>query len=170
MPTWVVSCARDVCKPLTWTRQRLQRHRPHRRDDIALAFWNFAQTHYRRPDGTPTGEAENFRLAIRALRKMYGSVPATATKDGFGPKRLELLRASLLAEREQKDPTTDETMKVPGWCRTYANRQVKRIQQIFRWAASEELISPAVSAALDTVKGIHKGSAGARESSRGACG
>lgn len=133
---------------------------------IALAFWNFAQVHYRRPDGTPTGEAENYRLAIRALRKMYGGAPATATKDGFGPKRLKLLRASLLAEREEKDPKTGETVKVRGWCRTYANRQVKRIQQIFRWAASEEMISPAVPAALDTVKGIHKGSAGARESER----
>src|SRR5687767_10930544 len=51
---------------------------------IALAFWNFAQAHYRKA-GTPTGEAENFRLAIRALRNRYGATPATATKDGFGP-------------------------------------------------------------------------------------
>jgi hypothetical protein len=62
---------------------------------------------------------------------MYGAAPATATRDGFGPKRLKLLRASLLAEREEKDPTTSETLKVRGCCRTYANRQVKRIQQIF---------------------------------------
>lgn len=127
---------------------------------IALAFWKYAETRYVKPDGTPTGEAENYRLALRVLRRLYGPTPAVA----FGPKRLKLLRQQALAETEDVDPATGQKVKRPGWCRNYANRQVKRIQQVFRWAASEELIPESAAAALGTVGGLREGMEGARES------
>jgi integrase len=126
---------------------------------IVAAFWRHAQAHCVRPDRTPTGEAENYRLTLRALRQLYGDIPAA----DFGPKRLKALREAVTAGRQQLDPTTGATVECRGWSRTYANRQMKRVQQVFRWAASEELVPAAVAAALDTVAGIRKGSGVARE-------
>jgi hypothetical protein len=66
---------------------------------IVLAFWKHAQARYVHRDGTPTGEAENYRLAIRELRRMYGDTPAAA----FGPKKLKALRSHVLRDREETD-------------------------------------------------------------------
>jgi integrase len=126
---------------------------------VLLAFWKEAKARYVHPDGTPTGEADNYRLAIRALRLMYGDTPAA----DFGPKRLKLFRAHVLKDREEPDPETGEPVKRAGWSRTYTNRQVKRVQQMFRWGASEEMIPGSVPVALDTVDGIRRGANGARE-------
>lgn len=120
---------------------------------VALAFWTHAQARYVRPDGTPTGEAENFRLALRVLRRLYGNIPA----EKFGPKALKALRTYAITDRTETDPETGKPVTVTGWSRTYANRQAKRVQQVFRWAASEELIPPTVPAALDTVGALPPG-------------
>src|SRR4051794_9681756 len=40
---------------------------------LILAFWRFAETHYRHADGTNTGELEGYRLTLRPLRELYGS-------------------------------------------------------------------------------------------------
>jgi site-specific recombinase XerD len=127
---------------------------------IAAAFWRHAQSYYRRADGTPTTEPESIRQALRVLRRLYGDTPAIE----FGPKRLKQLREHMLSEKQTTDPKTAQVVRRPGWCRTYANRQIKRVQLMFRWAASEELIPASVPAALDTVGGLRKGSAAARES------
>jgi hypothetical protein len=69
---------------------------------IALAFWKHAQTFYVDADGKPTGEADNFRHALRPLRRLYGATPAVA----FGPKSLKALRASMLLPQADIDPKT----------------------------------------------------------------
>ena len=46
------------------------------------------------PTASPTGEAENFRFALRPLRRLYG---ATAAAE-FGPKSLKALRAAMLLQ------------------------------------------------------------------------
>jgi hypothetical protein len=88
---------------------------------VALAFWTHAQSYYRKPDGTPTSELDNVRLALKPLRRLYGATPAVA----FGPKALKSLQG--------------EMIKI-GWCRTHINRQVNRVRHVFKWAASQELI------------------------------
>src|SRR4051794_38228613 len=45
-------------------------------NDLILAFSRHAQAHYRKPDGSPSGEFDNFRLAFRPLRRLYGHTPA----------------------------------------------------------------------------------------------
>jgi hypothetical protein len=42
-------------------------------DDLCLMFLDFANGHYRRKDGTPTGTTSNIRDALRCVVKMYGS-------------------------------------------------------------------------------------------------
>src|SRR5262245_14779201 len=49
---------------------------------LLLAFLNHADAYYRRPDGTPTGELQNFVHAVRPVKRLYGTTPARE----FGPK------------------------------------------------------------------------------------
>src|SRR5207244_378183 len=44
--------------------------------ELVLAFWPHVETHYRRPDGTPTGEVNDYKLSLRPLRELYGQTPA----------------------------------------------------------------------------------------------
>jgi hypothetical protein len=89
-------------------------------DHIIHGFWQHAQIHYRRPDGTPTSELDNFRQALRPLRRLYG----TSSPSQFGPKALKAVR---------------EHMAANGWCRANINKQVSRIKSVFRWAVENEL-------------------------------
>ena len=58
-------------------------------NEVVLAFWTrFAETHYRRADGTLTGELGNFRDSLRPLRHLYGHTPA----GDFGPLALKTVR------------------------------------------------------------------------------
>src|SRR4051794_35078208 len=45
-------------------------------NELLLAFWRHAESYYRRADGTPTGELDNLRLALRPLKSLYGNTPA----------------------------------------------------------------------------------------------
>ena len=50
--------------------------------------WRHAERHYRRPDGTPTNELDEYRLVVRAVRELYGHTPAAE----FGPLALKAVR------------------------------------------------------------------------------
>src|SRR3954466_14321091 len=39
--------------------------------ELIVAFWPHAETYYRGPDGAPTAELDNLRLAVRPLRRLY---------------------------------------------------------------------------------------------------
>ncbi len=45
-------------------------------DELILAFWKHAQVHYRKPDGSPSGELANLKVALRPSRPLYGKTPA----------------------------------------------------------------------------------------------
>jgi hypothetical protein len=53
--------------------------------ELIAAFLRHAKDFYRLPDGTPSGECDNFRPALALLRRLYGR---TAVKD-FGPLALK---------------------------------------------------------------------------------
>ena len=76
---------------------------------ISLAFWKHAQTFYVGADGKPTGEAVNFKSALRPLRRLYGAIPAA----DFGPKKLKSLRTAMLLPQPVIDPKT-KTAKLEG--------------------------------------------------------
>src|SRR5262245_6506448 len=58
--------------------------------ELILAFFEHAKTHYRHPAGKPTGELDNFRDALRPLRRLFGDTLARK----FGPLRLRAVRPS----------------------------------------------------------------------------
>src|SRR4051794_17132150 len=42
-------------------------------NEVILAFWSrHAEAHYRRADGTPTGELSNYRDSLRPVRLLFG--------------------------------------------------------------------------------------------------
>jgi integrase len=113
--------------------------------EIALAFLKHADGHYRHPDGRPTSEIGNYRMAVRPLRELYGHALARE----FGPKALKTLREHMVGLK---------------WCRGQVNAAVGRVKRLFKWAASEELIPATVFHALQTVTGLRAGRSAARES------
>jgi hypothetical protein len=60
-------------------------------NQVILAFWERHEGHYRYPDGTPTGELDNYRDSLRPLRQMYGRTPATE----FSPLKLKAVRQTM---------------------------------------------------------------------------
>ena len=93
--------------------------------EIMARYWEHAEKYYRQPDGSPTSELANIRLAMKPLRTMYGRTPAT----DFGPKALKAVLRNFIDQ---------------GCCRTYINRHHSRIKRIFKWAVAEEFIPPSV--------------------------
>lgn len=112
------------------------------------AFLTHAETFYVDPATTsPSREVDNFRLAMRPVRRLYGSTPAVK----FGPKALRVVRLDMVKA---------------GLCRNVVNRRIARVVQIFRWAASVEMVAASVHLELATVTGLRKGKDGVRESQR----
>ena len=113
-------------------------------NEVLLAFWRYAEHHYRRADGTSTNELPQFRQTFRLVRELYGHTPAGE----FGPLALKALRQRMIDV---------------GWSRKLINQRVGRVKRAFKWAASEQLIPVAVFQSLATVSGLQVGRTVARE-------
>jgi integrase len=114
-------------------------------NELILAYWEHAKKHYRSPDGKPTGELDNFRDALRPLRKLYGHTLAHS----FSPLALRTVR---------------EEMVKAGLCRTTVNARVNRIRRVFKWAVGMELLPVSIHQALQAVPGLQRGRTETRES------
>jgi integrase len=114
-------------------------------NELLLAWMQHAQRHYRRADGTPTGEVSEYRYTVRVVRELYGHTPGR----DFGPLALEAVR---------------NRMVELGWCRTLVNRRVERIKRAWKWAAAREMVPVAAYQALRTLAGLREGRSDARES------
>ncbi|HEX4592467.1 MAG TPA: hypothetical protein VH120_21235 [Gemmataceae bacterium] len=90
--------------------------------ELILRFWSHVETHYRHPDGTPTGEVDGYRLSLRPLRRLYSQLPAAE----LSPLKLKAVRESMIEA---------------DLCRGVIDQRVGRIVRMFRWAVTEELIS-----------------------------
>ncbi len=88
---------------------------------VLAAWWAECQRRYTKGKGK-LGGAQNWRPIIRLLRTHHGD---ERTED-LGPVKLRKL---LEAEGERE-----------GWSLTYTRMQLARVKQIFKWAASEELV------------------------------
>lgn len=111
--------------------------------ELAIRYWRFAQTYYRK-NGRPTGVTPGIKVALRSLRKPYGSTRAA----DFGPLALQAVQ---------------HRMVDAGLSRPYINENIARIKRMFRWAVSQELLPESVYRALTTVPSLKKGRTEARE-------
>src|SRR5262249_21855066 len=114
-------------------------------NELALAFWKFAESYYRF-DGR-RGIESNLRDALRILKQLYGHTAAAE----FGPLALKACRAEMVKK---------------GWARTYVNAQVVRLRRVLRCAASEGLPTVRVYQALRTVDSMRRGRTEARETAK----
>ena len=112
--------------------------------DVVAAFLEAHEQHYVRADGTQTGELSNYREAVRVLLELLCTLPA----DEMGPKRLKEVQRAMIGCR---------------WCRRVINAQVRRLKRVFKWAVSEELVSPTVFQGLRTVEGLRRNRTSAPE-------
>lgn len=112
-------------------------------NEILLAYWRHVEAYYVK-DGQPTSEQTAIRSITRVVRHLYGSTPARE----FGPLKLKAVRQMLVGS---------------DLSRKYINEQVSRVKSMFKWAASQELISAEVYHGLCTVAGLRRGRSPARE-------
>lgn len=98
----------------------------------------------------PSREAYNISLAIMPLAEKYPDLQA----DEFTSLHLkEFLK--FVVESDKYD-----------WCRKLINERIRCIKRMFKWAASEMLISVHTFTALSTIEGLRKGRTIARESKK----
>jgi integrase len=112
--------------------------------ELAAAFMRHAGQYYRRPDGTPTNEVKNFKLAIRRLKLLYGRTRAA----DFGPLALKAIRQRMIDD---------------GLARRTINQHTNRVRHIFKWGVENQLIEPSVLHGLQAVAGLRAGRSDAKE-------
>lgn len=112
--------------------------------DLLVAFWEYAQVHYRHADGTPTSEIADFKLSLRPLAHLYKAIPAAE----FTPLKLKAVRQAMIDK---------------GLCRTLINQRIRRIVRVFGWGVSEEMVPETTFRALDAVDGLKANRSLARE-------
>ena len=113
--------------------------------ELVARFLLWAEPYYCKPDGTPTREFPNIRMAVRPLLRLYQD----ELVQDFTPGKLRRTR--------------DEMVAI-GWCRNFINKQVRRLRLMVRWGVERELVPVHVHQALQTVTGLRKGRSEARES------
>ena len=112
--------------------------------ELAARFWDHAKTYYRRPDGTATSSLAGYRIALRPLKRLYGS---TRVAD-FGPRALKAVRQAMIDK---------------GLSRGVVNQNVNLIRGVFRWGVSQEIVPVEVHTALTTLMALKRGRSEARE-------
>jgi integrase len=111
--------------------------------ELILAYLRFAQGYYRK-NGKLTGETNNIRVALRLVRQLYGSTPASE----FGPDTLEVVQQKMLGD---------------GLSRNGINSRVARIKRMFRWASKKLLVPGETYYGLKAVEGLQRGRFDVRE-------
>lgn len=148
-------------------------------NEVILAYLRHAETYYVK-EGEPTTQIVRIKAALKIVRELYGRTRA----EDFGPVALKSVRERMLSlpcgrcqgtgkrqrnlRRVAEAPTPIicslcEGKKVHGWNRRYTNQCIGCIKGAFKWASSEELISPTVYHGLLCVAGLRQGRSKARE-------
>ena len=111
--------------------------------ELCIAYARHADSYYLK-NGEPTNERKTIKRVLAVVRKLYG----THYVSDFGPLALKAVRQAFIDE---------------GVSRPTANRYQRQIVRMFRWGASEELISARIVEALKTVDGLKRGRCDAKE-------
>ena len=107
--------------------------------EIALAFDKHAERYYRNPTtGQPTGEADNFKDALKPMLELYGHRPWKE----FGPLALKAVRLKMIEA---------------GLARKVINARTNRIRRFFRWAAENQIVTESMVNAIKMVAPLRRG-------------
>ena len=116
-------------------------------DEVVHRFWSWAKDYYQ------PCQAGTYKVALRLVCEYYGKSLAAE----FGPSKLRLLREEMIRGDASADPPRI------AWSRRYINQQMQRIRQMFKWAASHEMLPSSVYEALATIEPLKRGRTDARE-------
>ena len=139
--------------------------------EVIARYWRFVKTYYVK-NGKPTSEVHAIKLALRFVRRLYGTHNACE----FSPKCLKAVREAMIThEIIRKVKVVDETTQRVTWdrkvvrkgmARKSINKLIGRVRRMFCWAVEEELLPVEVHASLLRVKGLKRGKSMARETAR----
>lgn len=111
--------------------------RPITIDELIREFWEHVKQRYVK-NGRPTSERNRFKIALRAVRRLYGATPAAE----FGPLRLMAVRKTFVDRH---------------YVRRQINLLIGRIRRCWKWGVSRELVPETVWRALTSIEGLRKG-------------
>jgi predicted phage terminase large subunit-like protein len=97
--------------------------------ELVARFNRWAKGYYRHADGSPTGEVQALKYALRPLRHLYGD---TLVKD-FRAASLRAVRELMIRGYHHLKYGPQRTC-----CRTLANARTKRIRRMFKWAVAND--------------------------------
>ena len=97
----------------------------------------YASTYFVK-DGVATKEYVNLKDALKPLRELYGDIPTC----NYGPKNLKAMQQHFISKKI---------------CRTQINKRIDKIDHMFKWAVSEELVTATVLEGLRSVVGLRYG-------------
>jgi integrase len=113
-------------------------------NELVLAYFKHVQNYYRDPDGLPTTEVQNIRMALRWAKNLYGQTEASR----FDGPALEAVRGKMIEA---------------GLCRNRINKDVARLKRMWKWGVSKNLVPVTTFQALSTVEGLRQGRSEAHE-------
>jgi integrase len=112
--------------------------------ELAKAYIGYVDEYHRDQQGFKTKETSEIRYAIKPLLNLFVTLPV----EQFGPLRLAEVRQNMI------DANTS---------RKVINQRIGRIKRMFKWAVSQQIVSPILYHGLITVEGLKKGRSQARE-------
>lgn len=112
--------------------------------DMLAAFMAHAVRYYR-AQGKPTGEADNFKEAVKPLFALYQDLPAAE----FTTDELKAVRAKMIES---------------GLARSTINARINRVRRIWKWAAKEKMLPASIYTELKTLDALLEGRTDAKES------
>jgi integrase len=114
---------------------------------LVRAYMEYANDYYVDSEGNTTKEPGNVRYSVRPLVDLFANLPI----EEFGPLRLKEVRQRMIEL---------------GWCRKLINKRVCIIKRMFKWAVSEQIVSPVILHGLQAVVGLKRGRCKAKEKQR----
>jgi hypothetical protein len=115
--------------------------------DLVRAYMVFAKEYYVDPDGKNTSEVGYIQRTLEVLLDCFPALPI----EEFGPLRLKEAREVMIEKK---------------LCRNQINQRIGRIRRMFKWAVSEQIVSPVILHGLQAVTGLKRGRTRAKESKR----
>ena len=120
-----------------------------------IRYLEYAKTAYVDPEtGEPGREWYDYALSLRPLVWLHGDTPAGE----LGPLALKAVREIMVSGYTHSQYGEQRPLS-----RKIVNQRIGRIKRVWRWLASEELVSGGCYHALTAVAGLRRGRTTARE-------
>ncbi len=122
--------------------------------ELVAAYLEHAKTYF-----GEEANSEYFRIlpAMAAIKNLYGEEPAST----FGPLQFKALRVHLMKPIRKK--AKDGRILERPRSRPYVNRLMKHVRRLFKWSASESMISGSIYVDLASVEPLKRGRTTAKE-------